>query len=341
MAIKGSFYPTSGTDRPFYYSDFNANFKDVFTNGIATRGAALTTQMEVSAVSATMKSQVDLGIAYVNGIRSEIYTAAEEVTHDAADASNPRYDIVCLEVYPDPAGGVRNSRCVIVKGTAAGSPVVPDASLVQTDNQYQYPLCNVLVPAGETDADNFTYTDRRALTYAPIPLDADNVDVDDSGGYFSGSDVEAVLQEIGAPGHVVGTRFARTTTQSIPANSETAIEWDSYVYNPDSSHDGSHASRMICKYDGVYTIMITAELSQIQAGKYYILKLYKNGTTKLGQADFTNLSESSIGGMCLNAVADCIELEVDDYIEAKVRHNNSSAINITITPFLSMRRNRF
>jgi len=207
MAIKGSFYPTSGTDRPFYYSDFNANFKDVFTNGIATRGAALTTQMEVSAVSATMKSQVDLGIAYVNGIRSEIYTAAEEVTHDAADASNPRYDIVCLEAYPDPAGGVRNSRCVIVKGTAAGSPVVPDASLVQTDNQYQYPLANVLIPAAETDADNFTYTDRRELTFAPVQLKGENISIDDAGDKFTATDAEGALQEIAADGWVTEDRL--------------------------------------------------------------------------------------------------------------------------------------
>jgi len=192
MAIKGSFYATSGTDRPYYYSDYNANFKDVFTNGIATRGAELTTQMEVSAVSATMKSQVDLGIAYVEGIRSEIYTAAEEVTHGAADATHPRIDIVALEV--NTTAGVRNSRIVIVAGTPGAVPAAP--ALTEDPTQYQMSLAEVLIPATETDADNFTYTDTRVETHAPILLDATNVNVADVAGNFVGTDAETILAEI-------------------------------------------------------------------------------------------------------------------------------------------------
>ncbi len=192
MSIKGSFYPTSGTDRPYYYSDYNANFREIFTNGIATRGAALGTSMQVSAVAATMKSQVALGVAYTEGIRSEIYSAAEQVTHDPADVTNPRYDIVALEV--NTTAGVRNSRIVIVKGTAAVSPELP--SLTQTATQYQMPLANVRIPAGATASTSFTYTDRRVLTYAPVPLSAGNVAISDAGGYFTAENVEAALQEI-------------------------------------------------------------------------------------------------------------------------------------------------
>ncbi len=192
MAIKGSIYPTSGTDRPYSYADFNDKFKDVFTNGIVTRGESLGTKMQVSAVAGTMKSQVALGVAYTEGIRSEIYSAAEQVIHDAADVTNPRYDIVALEV--NTTAGVRNSRLVVVKGTAAASPALP--ALTQTATQYQMPLSNVLVPASATSSASFTYTDRRVLTYAPVPLNAGNVAITDAGGYFSGNNVEAALQEV-------------------------------------------------------------------------------------------------------------------------------------------------
>lgn len=166
MGIKGSFYATSGTDRPYYYEDFNAEKKDIFANGIATRGVALTIQMQASAVLGTMKSQINPGIAYVEGIRSEIYDSPEEVTHDTADVSDPRLDVVALEINTTAA--VRNSRIVIVKGTPDGIPSAP--ALITTATQYQMALAEVLIPAGETDAANFTYSDKRVLTYAPIHL---------------------------------------------------------------------------------------------------------------------------------------------------------------------------
>ena len=172
MGIKGSFYATSGTDRPYYYYDFNANFADVFSNGVFTLESSLTDEMEVSGVSSTMKSQVDLGVAYTKGIRTEIYTAPEEVEHDAADVSNPRIDTVCLET--NTTAGVRNSRIVIVKGTAAGSPTAP--ALTQTATQYQMPLTDARINAGVDDADDFIYTDRRVKSTSPVRIAADNIE---------------------------------------------------------------------------------------------------------------------------------------------------------------------
>jgi hypothetical protein len=224
MGIKGSMMPTSGTDRPFYYYDYNYRFKDLITNGIATRGEALTTQMQASAVAGTMKSQVALGVAYTNGIRSEVHTAAEQVTHDAANVSNPRIDLVCLEAYPDPAGGVRDSRIIIVKGTAAGSPTAPDASLVQTDSQYQYPLAEVLIPTGETDASNFTYTDRRAIAQVPLSFIAANVAIADAGSKFTATDVETVLQEIAGDSWVTTSRINDGAVTKAKFHAD-ALDW--------------------------------------------------------------------------------------------------------------------
>lgn len=193
MAIRGCFYATSGTDRPYYYSDFNRIFKEIFTDGVCTRGAALGTLLQASKVAGTMKSQVAEGVAFVDGIYSEVHTAAEEVTHDAADVSNPRIDLIVLEVAP--TAGVRASSIKIVKGTAAAVPSEP-AITENEGTQFQYKLAAVTIPAGATASDSFTYTDKRTVSFAPVRYLAAGVAVADSGELFSASDVEAVLAEI-------------------------------------------------------------------------------------------------------------------------------------------------
>jgi hypothetical protein len=211
MAIKGSFYANSAAnDRPYYYYNHNEIHKDVFTNGIATRGAALGTKMQVTKVTGTMKSQVNLGVAYVEGIRSEIYTAQEEVTHSAADPSNPRYDAVCLEV--NTTAGVRNSRIVKVEGTPAASPSYP--ALTTTATQYQMALAYVLIPAASTASDQFTYTDVRVIAYTPLYMSAASVAIADAGGRIAATDVEGALQEIAADGWVTAARIAVGTITS-------------------------------------------------------------------------------------------------------------------------------
>jgi len=205
MAIQGCFYATNGTDRPYYYSDWNRIFKEVFANGVCTRGAALTTQMQVSAVAGTMKSQVGLGVAFVDGIYTRIHTAAEQVTHDAADVSNPRIDLVVLEVAPTAA--IRLSSIKIIKGTPAANPAEP-AIITNEGSQYQYILAAVTVHAGDTASTQFTYADRREITFAPVRYVASGIQITDAGGYLAATDVEAALQEIMA---AVATKLAATS----------------------------------------------------------------------------------------------------------------------------------
>jgi len=291
MAIKGSFYPDVSDDRLYYYYDYNIRFKDVITNGISTRGEALTTQMQVSAVAGTMKSQADLGIAYTNGIRSEIYTAAEQVTHDTADISNPRIDLVCLEAYPDPAGGVRNSRLIFVKGTAAGSPIAPDASLVQTDNQYQLPLSEVLIPAGETDASNFTYTDRRAIAQVPLSFIAANVAIADAGGKFTATDVEAALQEIAGDNWVTTSRINNGAVTKAKFHAD-ALDW-TLITNSSISSDPT-------------TINIAS-----QAGKSEMLLIISSASSDSGAVYSTLVLPLNASGLPICGTAYMIGLQGD------------------------------
>jgi hypothetical protein len=154
--IDGSFYLSVGSDRPFVAPDYNNYLKNISSNGIATRGSALATELECTPVGATMNTSVAVGAMLIEGLLNDV-SLSGVVTHDAADVTNPRIDIVVVQKNEDV--GTRASDVTIVKGTPAASPVAP--SLTQSVTLWQEPLCEVLIPANETDADNFTYTDRR------------------------------------------------------------------------------------------------------------------------------------------------------------------------------------
>jgi microcystin-dependent protein len=125
--------------------------------------------MQVTPVAASMNSSVNLGAYNIEGILAEIYSEPEVVTHDAADITNPRKDIVAIQ--RDLSVGVRACDIVIVKGTPAASPVAP--SLTKNDSTlWQDGLYEVTIPAGETDASNFTYTDIRQASQSLVTTPA-------------------------------------------------------------------------------------------------------------------------------------------------------------------------
>ena len=325
MAIKGSFYATSGTDRPYYYYDYNTNFADVFSNGVFTLASSLTDEMEVSGVSATMKSQVNLGVAYVEGIRSEIYTAAEQVTHDAADVSNPRIDTVCLEV--NTTAGVRNSRIVIVKGTAAGSPTAPD--LTQTATVWQMPLADVRINAGVTNAANFVYTDRRVKSTSPISLAVENIEG------------EIPVNKIEGAGDIVGARYYNSGVTY--STSGYTIQWPSPAeYDPSGSYDAGQPTRMTVMHSGVYTVsyVITAGLSPASPLPGSLMAiLRKNGASVSGSGTrAANWNTTYEVDYSLAAVVDCLELIAGDYLELYAGF--SSQGGRMHSALLSMRLNR-
>lgn len=142
--------------------------------------------LKVSAVSGTMRSQVSAGTGiYVD---SSAFTSplspfglvlleaanTTTLTHATADATNPRYDIVCIRTqagtqnevsvadYPSgstPRDTIRGPEVdlAITAGTPAGSPSVP-----ATPAGY-IKLAEVYVPALAADAVNFQYVDVRPM----------------------------------------------------------------------------------------------------------------------------------------------------------------------------------
>lgn len=99
---------------------------------------------------------------------------AGTVTHDAADSTNPRIDIVCA---------VSDGSLVIAKGTAAAQPVAPAPS------GSNLPLAFVFIPAGATQLGDHLISDRRSFVGASqFAAQAHPTDlVDNSGGTASGT----------------------------------------------------------------------------------------------------------------------------------------------------------
>jgi hypothetical protein len=132
-------------------TQFSQMFRN-FADGV--NGSPTGTELKVTA-GGGMVSSVALGQAIVRG-HYYISTAAESLTHSAANATNPRIDSVVLTLDP-----VTNSIVLaIVEGTAASSPVAP--TLTQTDaGTYQYKIADVAIAAAATSLG--TITDQRTF----------------------------------------------------------------------------------------------------------------------------------------------------------------------------------
>lgn len=111
-----------------------------------------------SGTGSAMVSYVEAGRAIVRGY---MYNNTAQVTlaHDAADA-NPRIDTVVIKL--DVAAVTPSLRAILVvlKGTAAASPVPP--TLTQSDTGiYHFPLFDVNIAAGSLNVPNSAIVDRR------------------------------------------------------------------------------------------------------------------------------------------------------------------------------------
>lgn len=112
-------------------------------------------ELEVFADSTGMQVKVKSGQAMVRGHYYQ-NSAEETIAVTTADPSNPRIDIVILELDP-------SANSIVLKVTAGTPGATPSApSLVQTDGGvYQLQLAEVLVGAGVTTIAADKITDSR------------------------------------------------------------------------------------------------------------------------------------------------------------------------------------
>ena len=125
-------------------------------------------ELAVTASGTGMHVTVAAGGAFVEGI---LYDQFEPLTLDiaAADLSQPRIDLVCVEVVPHGAGEdiEGRSRLIVKTGTPSSAPVAP--GLTQTTSLWQVPLAEVRVDAGVSAVASNKVTDRRTVSAFLIP----------------------------------------------------------------------------------------------------------------------------------------------------------------------------
>lgn len=161
------------------------------------------------------RALVDITTAYLSNNESYpayAYITADEVLNiTTADVTHPRIDRVVLrfDVSQNPNAAASNPPVIleVLAGTPAGSPSAP------AEPSNAITLATISVPAGDTTIANAQITDARP--YAELNSDglmglarvedlastasgkgASQIGVEDSGGNFTGTTVEAVLAEI-------------------------------------------------------------------------------------------------------------------------------------------------
>ncbi len=186
-----------------YLGDAPAAFDSCVLGGLACSGVPTTLDTIVAPGTAFIHDAaippLDSKYAFTS------LEVATTVTHDAADVTDPRIDIVYIvsvkgdapgatadvKIHPLDGGGVDVGLAVqegniptlaILKGAAAPTPVAPSVAALDG-----IPLFAVFVPANETDAANFSYADRRPqrqLRGLPADVPIDFRGAPRSGGFF-------------------------------------------------------------------------------------------------------------------------------------------------------------
>lgn len=150
MAKRSSFF--NGV--PYDADTVNQRFSYMFSDGIITGESGIGNLLKVS-LKTGMTLTVAPGVFHIQGAILEIYEDGEDITLPDADESLPRYDTIVAEY--NLSSDVNNARISVVSGAPASSPTAPVLS--KTGLLYQYPLANILVPAGALTAG--TITDKR------------------------------------------------------------------------------------------------------------------------------------------------------------------------------------
>lgn len=254
---------------------------NAFAGGVSAadpgHGVANSTSMKVTQNgSPNMSVNVALGAAFIRGTISAlqgVYSVTNEATVNltisAANAVNPRRDLVILQARDNAfdSGGINDARLVVVAGTPAASPVDPSLS--------SYPnalvLARVAVAANATSVTNANITDLRTF--------------------------------IGR----VGVEVNRNQTfQSIANNTVTNISFDNEGYDPYGFLPGSGVSLTVpAGLGGLYFVSTrgvwssspgTSSWSSPSTGGQRTGAVAAAGDVIIGHAVFANLSDGDTFG---------------------------------------------
>ena len=205
--------------------------------------------------------------------------------------------------------------------TASGTALTLSAATASTDTMYCVFLGRALqtvVPATNSITaamvGNDLISGKDALTSSPD--DTDELLISDA-GTLKRIDVSLVGGK-NTPAFMV----KQTGTQNISSASWTKIQFNSEVYDTDSTFDSSSNYRFTPAVAGKYNFYLGITLDDLDDDKLLQAKIYKNGSaegTSLVQVVGNNGNKQSIN-LSWSDTADS-----DDYYEAYVYHNIGSA----------------
>jgi len=182
--------------------------------------------------------------------------------------------------------------------------------LVQTTTKYFY----VVATAYSTDT-TITVTGGSDYTLANAAI---------SGQAYSYADTPQ-----GYPFGTVTIRVERSTNQSIPNNTWTALSFDTIVSEEKPATTGQWSSgsptRLTCRLPGYYLINAHVRIAQNATGARGI-NLMKNGTPLL--ANIFSPASGFDSNFQVNAT---VKLDTGDYIEAKAFQNSGAALDAVAT----------
>jgi hypothetical protein len=119
-----------------------------------------------------------------------------------------------------------------------------------------------------------------------------------------------------------GCALTKSATQNINTATETAVSFDGEVYDTDAYHDNStNPSRFTAPATGYYLVGGSAEVLDIDDGKYVIVRIRKGGTNASG--DGRGRIYSSGAAQILNVpFMRRVPLNAGEYVELTIEHNN-------------------
>lgn len=234
----------------------------------------------------------------LQGVYHCVNDATKNVTIAAADATNPRIDLIVARVRDASYSGVTNAWAIeAVTGTPAATPVAPATPA------NSYVLAQISVPANATAITNSQITDRRSSLIV--------------GG--------------NPPGCIVH----RQTAQGISHATMTAIQFNSPdIRDTHGFHDpSSNNTRMTVPagLGGLYLAGANVGFSGNGTGSR-ITRLLKNGTTVIGSLDGPAPSADVTSFQCVTVP---VLLVPGDYLEVVVYQTSGGILNTyasSITP---------
>lgn len=127
-------------------------------------------------------------------------------------------------------------------------------------------------------------------------------------------------------------RVYRTTNQSIPNVTGTAVAFDAERWDTDNIHDPvTTNSRLTCRTAGKYLIFGGVEISYAAGGSFRQVSITLNGTGNFIQVQRGNPG-TAISELVVSTVYD---LAVSDYVELVVGQDSGAALNVNASPSYS------